>query len=127
MNGLWKKDPVSSCGLVVVFPDDGATMWDSDVNTLVGDIEERISSSFVTFALLNGQQPSLMDAVFAARFTGCTSVVVAVMDGDGDATELIPSAGGEELSVTITGCPRDPEAVARAYLDVVLAQPAACA
>lgn len=127
MKSMWKRDPVSTCGLVVVFPDDGATMWDKNVNSLVGDIEERVSSSFVTFALLNGRQPSLMDAVLAARFTGCTSVVVAVVDGDGGAIELIPSSGGDEISVTITGCPRDPEAVAQAFLDVLLGQPAVCA
>ena len=127
MNTVWKNDPVSSCGLVVVFPDDGATMWDMDVTALVGDIEERLSNSFVTFALLNGQQPSLMDAVLAARFTGCTSLVVAVVDGDDGAIELNPSSGGEEISVTVTGCPRNPDAVARAFLDVLLAEPAACA
>lgn len=127
MKSLWNRDPVSTCGLVVVFPDDGATMWDPNVNSLVGDIEDKVASSFVTFALLNGQQPSLMDAVLAARFTGCTSMVVAVVDGDGGAIELIPSSGGDEISVTIKGCPRDSEAVARAYLDVLLGQPAACA
>ncbi len=127
MKSLWKRDPVSSCGLVVAFPDDGATMWDADVNSLVGDIEARVSDSFVTFALLNGRQPSLMDAVLAARFTGCMSLVVAVVDGDGGAIELIPSLGGDEISVTITGCPRDPDAVAQAFMEVLLDQPAACA
>ncbi len=127
MKSLWNRDPLSSCGLVVVFPDEGATMWDTSVNSLVGDIEQRVSGSFVTFALLNGQQPSLTDAVLAARFTGCSSVVVAVVDGRGGAIELIPSSGAEEISVTITGCPRDPAAVARAFMDVLLARPAVCA
>ena len=62
MDRIWTHDPMTSCGLVVVFPDEQATLWDGKVNGLVGEVEERFDGPFVTFALLNGRQPSLVDA-----------------------------------------------------------------
>ena len=103
-------------------------MWSSEVNDLVGEVEELVQGSFVTYALMNGQRPSLSDAVLAARFSGCTSVAVLVLGGgDGRHVELIPAAGLGEISSAISGCPREPSAVAEAFFNAVLAQPAACA
>ena len=128
MTSLWSRDPLKACGLVVVFPEDDVTMWSSEVTTLVEQVEEQVKGSFVTFALLNGRQPSLTDAVLAARFSGCTSLTLVVLGGrDGNILEALPTDGRGEMAAVVTGCRRDPSAVARTYLRSLFARPAACA
>jgi hypothetical protein len=127
MNSFLTNDPMNSCGLVVVFPDDAATMWDSDVNGMVGEIENQIDGPFVTFALLNGHQPSLMDALTATQFVGCTSAVVAVVGATGQTVYDSMASGTEHFPITVTACDRSAASVTDAFMDVILAEPAACA
>lgn len=121
------RDPLAETALVLVFPDPGAALFHGEVNRLVTEVEDRVGGAFVTFALLNGRQPSLMDAISAARFMGCTSAVVAVVgDRLGPSVEAVPRAWGE-MPMTVASCGRDPEAIADAFAASVLAEPAACA
>ena len=124
---IWTRDPMDSCGLVVVFPDAGANLWDAELNRMVSEIEDRLDGAVVNFALLNGRHPSLVDAMVATRFVGCTQAVVAVVGGGtGLAFDLLSGPGGA-FPVTIAGCRRDPEAVVQAYYSALLSEPAACA
>ena len=127
MNTFWTGDPINSCGLVVVFADDSATMWDREVNGMVDEIESSIDGPFVTFALLNGHQPSLVDALSATRFVGCTSAVVAVVGADGHSAKDALVSGTDRFPITVTACDRSAQAVSDAFLSAILAEPAACA
>jgi hypothetical protein len=127
METIWRNDPIAECGLVMLFPDDDASMWSNEVNDLVSAVEDRVDGAFVTAALLNGRQPSLVDAMMAVRFMGCSSAVVAVLGASGrPSDEALPVADGK-FPVTIVACRRDSAAVADAYLSQLLAEPAACA
>jgi hypothetical protein len=127
MDKIWTSDPTASCGLVVVFPDEEASIWDRDVNGMVREIEDRMEGQFVTFALLNGHQPSLMDALTATRFVGCTSAVVAVVGAIGQTVSDSVSSGTVEFPITVMACDRTAESVNDAFLSAILAEPAACA
>ena len=59
MATLFQRNPVASHGLVVVFPDQDASIWDSEINGLVEAVERSIDGACVTLALVNGRQPSL--------------------------------------------------------------------
>lgn len=127
MKTLFEHNPLRSCGLVVIFPDQGANMWDPELNGLVDSVEGSVKGAFVTFALINGRHPSLVDALSAARFNGCSSAVVVVADSRGPdrPTALMPV--DSEFPITMAGSARDPEAVADAYFAALLDRPAACA
>jgi hypothetical protein len=128
MAQLFGQNPLDAWGLVVVFPDEAATLWDSGLNGLVDEIEQKFDGAFVTFALANGRHPSLVDALTAARFNGCDSaVVVVVSPTSGDRTVRLVSPPQSEFPITVTASRRDADSVAGAYLDAVLAEPAVCA
>jgi hypothetical protein len=128
MAQLFGRNPLETCGLVVVFPDEGANLWDAGANGLVDEVEQRFDGAFVTFALANGRHPSLVDALTAARFNGCDSAVVVVVNpNSGESTVRLMSPPQSEFPITVTASRRDADAVAGAYLDVVLAEPAVCA
>lgn len=128
MPGVFDNNPVRSCGLVVVFPDERATIWNPDVNGMVERVESSVDGAFVTPALVNGRHPSLVDALAAARFNGCRSAVVAVVDARNHDRRLeLAASSTPEFPISVVGCPRDPAAVADAYFSVLLARPAACA
>ena len=127
MRAIWSRAPQAETALVLVFPDQGETLFSSDVSRLVSEVEERVGDSFVTFALLNGRRPSLMDAISAARFMGCTSAVVTVVS-DRMGTSFVPvSRSFGEMPMTVTSCGRDADAIADAFAASALAEPAACA
>jgi hypothetical protein len=121
---IWTRDLMNSCGLVVLFPDATANIWDSELNGIVNEIEERLDGAVVSLALLNGRQPSLMDAIVATRFLGCTQAVVAVVGGGDERTiEAVDS----EFPVTLAACAHNAESVIDAYYSALLSEPAACA
>ncbi len=128
MAHLFERSPVESCGLVMLFPDENASIWDTEMNSIVNAVEDSVEGAFVTFALANGRHPSLLDGLSAVRFNGCTSAVVVVVGAYPSGRTLsavFPVKS--EFPVTLTQCRRDARSVADAFLDVVLAQPAACA
>lgn len=127
MTTVWSRDPLAKAALVLVFPDQERALFSSDLNGLVSEVEERLGDSFVTFALLNGRQPSLVDAISAARFMGCTSAVVMVVsDRAAPSIAAVPRAAGE-MPMTVARCTRDPRAISDAFAASVLAEVAACA
>jgi hypothetical protein len=128
MAQLFGQNPLEACGLVVVFPDDVSSLWDSGVNLFVDEVEQKVDGAFVTFAMANGRHPSLVDALTAARFNGCDSaIVVVVSPTTGDTTVRLMSPPQSEFPITVTASHRDAESVAGAYLDAMLADPAVCA
>lgn len=127
MTALWNRDPLDRRALVLVVADRDSSMWSQDVNDLVNDVEERIDAGCVTFALLNGRHPSLVDALTAARFSGCTSAVVAIV-GDG----AVPSVAAlprtrDEMPMTVALCGRSVQSIVNAFESAALAESAACA
>jgi hypothetical protein len=127
MSALWNRDLLDLRALVLLFTSPDGTLWSADINDLVDAVEHRVEAGCVTFALVNGRHPSLVDALSAARFAGCTSAVVAVVDQAGDpAVAALPRAHGE-MPFTVVTCGRSVESVVRAFELAALAEPAACA
>jgi hypothetical protein len=127
MDTNWKNDPMKQCALVMLFPENELTMWSSEINELVTEVEERVDGTFVTTALLNGRQPSLVDAMMAVRFMGCSSAVVAVLGASGSSTEADVPVSGGSFPISLVACRPDPAAVVDAYLSQLFAEPLACA
>ena len=74
-------------------------------------MEESLDNVFVTHAASSGDGPSLVDAVAAGRFAGCTSIVVTALGGGPE----LAAGTGWAVPCTVIGTARDPEAVVRAF------------
>lgn len=127
MTALWNRDSLDRRALVLVFADRDGGLWSQDLNALVNDVEERVDAGCVTFALLNGRHPSLVDALTAARFSGCTSAVVAIVDDGGvPSVAALPRTRGE-MPMTVALCGRSVQSIVDAFESAVHAESAACA
>lgn len=127
MSNLWSRDPLDRRALVLVFLGRDSGLWNSEINELVGAVEERVEAACVTFALPGGRHPSVVDALTAARFAGCTSAVVVVVgQTEGYSVAALPEARGE-MPLTLAICDRDVESIVSAFEDARFAERAACA
>ncbi len=112
---MWTATDEDRVGLVVLFPGAASSLWDRSKAEFVDSVEELLDGVFVTHAAAAGGPPSLVDAVAAGRFAGCTSIVVAAVGGG---PEMVAGTGWA-LPCSVVGTARDPEAVALAYLSRV--------
>lgn len=127
---MWNTDSqkAQETALVLLFRDRRESMWDSEVSELVGEVEERLDGVFVTYALEAATQPSLDDALAAARFMGCSEAFVAVVGEAPNAVFAPPRlAGGARLSGSVA-VDESAEAIASAFMLAMTADDvAACA
>lgn len=127
MSSLWVRDPLDDNALIVVFPDRRGGLWSAEISRLVEQVEEQVDGGFVTFALANGRRPSVADALAAARFAGCSSAVLAVVDGDSGGG-LEPRPGSlRGLTVSVAACRRNARSVLEVFRAAAGGARAACA
>jgi hypothetical protein len=62
--------------LVIVFPPRAAGLFNPEIHGLVREVQERLARVSVRYALTSGSAPTLRDAMAAARFAGCGSIIV---------------------------------------------------
>jgi len=127
MSRLWQRDPLDDNALIVDLPDRRGGLWSAEASRLVEEVEGRVDAGFVSFALLNGRQPSVTDALAAARFAGCSSAVLAVVDGDGAAALASLPGSIRRMVVSAASCRRDAQSVADAFRAAADGGRAACA
>jgi hypothetical protein len=81
-------DPKSDVGLVIVFPPTVKGLFNPRIHQLVREVEARLGSVFVTYALSSGTSPDVSAALGAARFAGCSAAVVVHWDSWLEGSEL---------------------------------------
>jgi hypothetical protein len=127
MSSLWVRDPLDDNALIVVFPDRRGGLWSGDISRLVEQVEEQLDAGFVSFALANGRRPSVADALAAARFAGCSSAVLAVVDGEnGGGVGALPGPL-QGMTVSVASCRRNAGSVVEAFRTAAGGARAACA
>jgi hypothetical protein len=95
---------------------------------LLDAVDERLEEAFVTYAQLGPEHPSLRDAAAAARFMGCDSAILAILDNEGDAAVDVLGGTHPALPSVVFHVARNPESVAGAYeLALAANRQAACA
>ena len=106
--------------LVIVFPPSVNGLFNSQVHGLVHEVQELLDGVYVTYALSSGTSPDLRDALTAAHFGGCASVV-AVPVGASDAARFIDTApkGDWLLTASQVHAEYDASALVDAYLAAV--------
>lgn len=101
--------------LILHWPGADGGLWDPEISTLVERLEEQLGV-FVTCVGSGRGALSMNDAAAAARFMGCTSLVVVSLEGAlptrGELDEA--STGFREPAVAVGSNPSVP-AVAEAY------------
>ncbi len=99
----FSEDSSAEFGLIVFWPSPTGGLWDADLSEMLDRLEDE-TGAFVTHAGPGCSAPTLVDAVSAARYMGCSKVlVVAPEDVPIPASEREAAAGlGVELAVTAT-------------------------
>jgi hypothetical protein len=107
--------------LVIVFPVGVKGLFNPAVHTLVREVQERLESVYVTYALSSGA-PSVADAIAASRFAGCEAAVIVHAE-DADVSGLGPLArlGDYSIEGSLELVSMTPAAVIGAYHTAVAA------
>jgi len=110
----------TKAALLIVFPPTVKGLFNSEVHRLVREVQELLDEVYVTDAHSSGTSPDLRDAMAAARFGGCESMVVVPI-GASDAARFIDT--GSKGDWLLTASPvlsvLDAPALADAYLAAV--------
>ena len=106
--------------LVIVFPPAVKSLFNSEVHGLVREVQGMLDGVYVTYAHSSGTSPDLRDAMAAARFVGCESMVVVPIGASDTARFIDTGSKGDWL---LTALPvlsvLDAPALADAYLAAV--------
>ncbi len=107
---------------LVLFGDGSRSrLWDPQIGQLASDLEERLEDVHVTFASLDGDSPTLEDAVAAAWVMGAPAVVVAVPEELAKhGVELSREPGRQPIPTFTVSTRWSAEAIAEAYCRMVL-------
>jgi hypothetical protein len=97
--------------LVIVFPPGVRGLFNTEIHGLVRQVQERLESVYVTYALSSSGSPDLRDALAAARFAGCDSAVVIPTEAS-DAALLDEARSTGDWMVAISPTMSDTEAPA---------------
>jgi len=110
----------NASALVIVFPPGVKGLFNSEIHSLVREVQEQLDGVYVTYALSSGTSPDLRAAIAAARFVGCNSAVV-VPAGTNDAVRFAErgTTGDWLLTVSPVHSELDAPAVVDAYLTAV--------
>ena len=106
--------------LVIAFPPTVKGLFNSEVHGFVREVQELLDDVYVTYALSSGTSPDLRDAMAAAQFGGCESMVVVPV-GASDAARFVEtgSKGDWLLAASPVLTELDAPALADAYLEAV--------
>ncbi len=101
--------------LILYWPGADGGLWDPEVSALVEQLEEDLEV-FVTCTGSGRGALELSDAAAAARFMGCSSLVVVSLEGDPPTWKELENAFvGFGLPAATTGSEWTVSAVAKAY------------
>ena len=112
-------------GLILFWPDADGGLWDSEVSTLVELLEEDLGV-FVTCVGSGRGALRMNDAAAAARFMGCSSLIVVSLEGAQPKREEIERASaGARLTVVSIGSEWTASEVTWAYRQACHREPRA--
>ncbi len=107
--------------LVLLGDVSGSGLWNPQVGQLASDLEERLEDVHVTFAGLDGNSPTLEDAVAAAWVMGAPAVVVAVPEELAkQGVELSREPGRRPIPTFTVSTRWSADAIAEAYRRMAL-------
>jgi len=110
----------TTSALVIVFPPGVRGLFNSEIHSLVREVQEQLDGVYVTYALSSGASPDLRAAIDGARFVGCDSAVV-VPAGTNQVAQFAEhrSTGDWILDIAPADSDLDAPAVVNAYLAAV--------